>query len=224
MFRNFACMKKNIILFLLGVALVSCGNSRGGKYQEDSIKVDADTMLVEQKADTLSYSQRDSLLKSLSDSLSVTRSSKKDSILSVVPKNKPKYMNDNRVYAYFKVDSDLRPTEFRLVVQYCGTSVLMASNIDFVGSEQTYNYTPVEFLRQSEMLDTSQVEWEWTDEEVALSNEALMKALADGQIKEMKINGRFSFVRNLSADEKAYLHLVWNTYKRLGGKLPESTL
>lgn len=218
-------MKKTILPYIVFASLiVSCGNSSSSKYPEDSVRVDASKMEVEARPDTLSTVERDSFLLSLKDSISIKKEEKKSNLRTVVPKNKPAYMNDNRVYAYFKIDNDNRPTEFRLVIQYCGTGVLMATNATFVGNGKNYTYTPVEFIRQSELLGDSQVEWEWTDEELTESNQDMIEALASGDIKEMKIKGRFIFTRDLFQSETAYLRLIWNTYKHLGGKLPESAL
>lgn len=205
-------------------ALAACGGSSGSRYAEDSVKVTVSTPEPPKLSDTLTAVEKDSVVKSLPKDFYVVQNKVNGKVKDVYPKTKPSYRNVNKVYCYFRLDSTNTPSEFRMVIQHVGNRILMATSAVFIVEGKKYGYTPIEFIRQSEMADTLVQEWEWTDEELSRDYDSMMEALDASDHIIVKLNGQYPVIRELSVEEVRYIHRAWRTYRLLGGKLPVSTL
>lgn len=134
----------------------------------------------------------------------------------VEPKNRPKHVDVNSVFAYFELDDDV-PKNFRFSVQYTADDWLFIQQIIFNVDGNNFTFIPHKIER-----DNKDYIWEWCDEPMATSDEEMIKALGNGKSVKMKLDGRQYYkVRPLTQSEICYLKKTYDFYKALGGTFYE---
>lgn len=134
----------------------------------------------------------------------------------VEPKNRPKYVDVNSVFAYFELNNDV-PKNFRFCVQYTADEWLFIQQIIFNVDGHNFTYTPHKMER-----DNKDYIWEWCDDAMSLTDEEMIKGLGYGKSVKMKLEGRQYYkVRSLTQSEIHYLKKTYDFYKALGGTFYE---
>lgn len=105
----------------------------------------------------------------------------------IEPKARPKYTNANGICTYFALNSEGKPENLRLLIQYYADDWLFIDSYTFLIDGNTYAFSNPNVER-----DNNSMIWEWSDTGVAQSGEVAQILYAIKNAKEVKIrfNGR----------------------------------
>lgn len=136
----------------------------------------------------------------------------------VQPKNMPKYLNRNGVYAYFALQ-DNKPTNFRFVFQYFDDDWLFIESMIFNIDGENITISP-----KMERDHGSGDIWEWCDAQVLSSGysddilESFIKKIAYAKTVKIRLNGsQYYDTRTMTAKQIETIKAAYEYYLALGG-------
>lgn len=205
---KFSCL---ILLLILtfGFIAATCNNPNQGA-ENDSLSNDS---VVTNSAETKKINT-DSIVKAFRSDFTFKKD-EFDNKTWVEPKNRPKFVNVNGVFAYFELNDNVA-TNFRFSVQYTSDDWLFIQQILF-----NVDGKHLTFIPQKMEHDNEDYIWEWFDEQITIADEPLIKAIANAKTVKMKLQGKQYYnIRSLTQREIQYLKKTYNFYKALGGQFP----
>src|SRR5690606_3019465 len=101
----------------------------------------------------------------------------------IIPKSKPKYIDNNHVYSYFQTDKDNNASNLRLVVQYSADDWLFIKRIQFLIDGNLFEVSAYDVKTDH---NGGRI-WEWTD--VTMESE-LKIALEFAKSVKIKLTGQ----------------------------------
>ena len=195
------------------ISFISCGNLSASnvnreEFVEDSIVVEDEVIAVTVPTPILNYE----VIARYSKLFNV----KKDefnNITWVIPKDAPKYRNENGVYCYFATNEDSTATPiFRFVYRYSAENWLFIQYMIFNIDGENITITP----DMKTDCGYGGTIWEWCDELVKNNNinginKDFIKKIANAKSVKVKMVGsKYSEIRTLSA---AQIKSIKNTYE-----------
>lgn len=132
----------------------------------------------------------------------------------IIPKNAPKYVNQNGMFCYFmKIGDDV--SNFRFQIQYYADDWLFIRKYQFSIDGVAYEFIPNNVER-----DHDSTIWEWCDEEMIGSDAAIIKALSNAKEAKIKFVGRqYHKIKNISKKELQSIKNTVDLYIAMGGVL-----
>jgi len=129
----------------------------------------------------------------------------------IIPKSKPKYIDNNHVYSYFQTDKDNNASNLRLVVQYSADDWLFIKRIQFLIDGNLFEVSAYDVKTDH---NGGRI-WEWTD--VTMESE-LKIALEFAKSVKIKLTGQnYARERVLSKKEITALNETISLYYAMKG-------
>lgn len=132
----------------------------------------------------------------------------------VEPKDAPQYVDVNGIYCYFML-VDGKPSNLRFKIQYRADDWLFIQSYKFLIDGNTYDYVPGKVER-----DNDSYIWEWSDTQVSVLSESLLKSLSVAKTAKIRFVGRqYHKDKDITAKQIASIKRTLDYYYTLGGKI-----
>lgn len=131
------------------------------------------------------------------------------------PKDAPQYVNYNGIYCYFAKNTQGRPYNLRLKIQYAADEWLFIKTIYFAIGDKAYRYIPdnVETDNGNGRI------WEWSDQTFNPNIKEIIDALITVPSAEMKLNGsQYYNIKKITNKQIQSIKRTIDLYKAMGGK------
>lgn len=202
-------------LFILGL-IFSKPSEKDNKLQES--QTSSINVCVSEETPEQIKTRNDSIIKVFRSDFTLKKEefSNEDEVF-VIPKNKPRYRNTNKIYCYFELYNN-SACNFRFVVQYASSEWLFIKQMTFnIVSDQ--GIENIVFIPEKMETDNYDTIWEWCDESISVSNEYLIYSIAYAKQVKVKFEGlQYTDIRTLSTNEIKYIQKTYEFYTALGGK------
>jgi len=191
---------------------------------------------------SISFSNRDSIIKSLYDDIVATSKEKYDSMLLnieynhakaealkryfsfrkdefgdhvwVEPRDAPQYIDINGIYCYFML-VDGKPSNLRFKIQYRADDWLFIQSYKFLVDGQNYDYVPNKVER-----DHDTYIWEWSDTPVTVLTETLLNSLSEAKNAKIRFVGRqYQKDRVITPKQITSIKRTLDLFYALGGQI-----
>lgn len=225
-------MKKYLFCFFVGaisITLNSCNNKQKAAQQARE-KAIADSV-QQREAFVRDSTQRE--LELYIDSITKVEAAEKEETIKkykksfdeqydefqeitwVKPKNRPEFINQNAMYAYFCI-KDEKPCNFRFRFQYFDDDWLFVKKMIFNIDGDNITITP----SMKRDCNSSGI-WEYCDVHIHLMGEiteSFIERLVEAKTVKVRLYGKYSDTRNITKRQLETLKNTYEYYKALGGK------